>query len=548
MVQHMDKIEQRFSQHLKDETHLEYPDFDAMWRRLEPTLPEVDEKLQAVDWYAPKRRNIRKVAFISLIGAVLLATPVVAAISGKWDNLLTFRSGIQSALVQGLGQSIEKSVTHENVTFTINTAIVDDNRTVLLYSLEAKDLVDMEVRFTSMQLKDSKGQIIEGQQSLLWDKDSQTWRGYFETEWTPDHLEEDVQFSAKNLKAFARVEHPLEFNPFESGIQVYPIGKDGVEQLTIQPFEQGEKMMLFSSVKFNDNEAKTWAFPRLAAFQGDQLIKEAGNGAFGTPGEHGEYTGQQFYKRSDLEGKTFSLHYTREEKRIEQEWAYDLHLDKRQMLSGTVKRKLNIPLENSQAKMVLEEMTVTPTQIRIKAKHDKYQRFPFVDYTLIVDGIALKGGIWWSQDDPNEDTFRFELPQSVRVNENLPITFVAKHEIIEHKGSNEPIRISNISEEKKTITTDVGGYSVTWTYYKQDGNLYVQSESADPTFGGINQTYTFNGKKRLVGKPVSVNFSGDGNNQAIDVYENYERNEADLYIFYYKTENPNREMRVELNP
>lgn len=45
------------------------------------------------------------------------------------------------------------------------------------------------------------------------------------------------------------------------------------------------------------------------------MVKEAGHGTFGTPGDH---------------------------------------LDKKQMLDGTVKRKLNIPVEHPQGKMVLE--------------------------------------------------------------------------------------------------------------------------------------------------------------------------------------------------
>lgn len=59
------------------------------------------------------------------------------------------------------------------------------------------------------------------------------------------------------------------------------------------------------------------------------------------------------------------------------------------------------------------------------------------------------------------------------MNEKQSLNFVAKYEIIEHKGDKEPIRIRNISEEKQKMTTDVGGYSVTWTYYKQNGDLYV---------------------------------------------------------------------------
>lgn len=109
-----------------------------------------------------------------------------------------------------------------------------------------------------------------------------------------------------------------------------------------------------------------------------------------------------------------------------------------------------------------------------------------------------------------------------------------------------PIRLTNISEKKQTITTQVGGYPVLWTYYRQDNNLFVQSESADPSFGGVNQTYMGKGEQRLTGKQVTVNFSGDGNNKAIDMYANYEEKEAQLNIFWYYTEKPDKSLRTEL--
>jgi hypothetical protein len=115
-------------------------------------------------------------------------------------------------------------------------------------------------------------------------------------------------------------------------------------------------------------------------------VKEAGSGAFGKPGENGEYTGEQFFRTSDLQQDSvkYKLLYTREEQRIDHDWTYDLRLDKKQMLSGTVKRELNIPVEHLGEQIVLKQMIVTPTQIRIKASHEKHKRFPFIDYALEV--------------------------------------------------------------------------------------------------------------------------------------------------------------------
>lgn len=93
-----------------------------------------------------------------------------------------------------------------------------------------------------------------------------------------------------------------------------------------------------------------------------------------------------------------------------------------------------------------------------------------------------------------------------------------------------------------------GGYPVKWTYYKLGKDLYVETESEDSRFGGVNQTYTGTGKERILGKPLTVNFSGDGNNKAVDVYRDFKDNEASIYMFYYTTDEPDKETRVQLQP
>ncbi|MNC60282.1 hypothetical protein D3C75_1101510 [compost metagenome] len=82
-----------------------------------------------------------------------------------------------------------------------------------------------------------------------------------------------------------------------------------------------------------------------------------------------------------------------------------------------------------------------------------------------------------------------------------------------------------------------------------EGNdLYVETESEDARFGGVNQTHINLGKDRIIGRPVTINFTGDGNNRAIDVYKDFQGTEATIYMFYYTTDEPERETRVQLQP
>jgi hypothetical protein len=546
----MDKVEQTFTRFLNDEVQLDYPDFDTMWERVEAKLPEPNTKLKSILVAAPKWKWMqhKKVAVISSLALILAAAPVFAAVSYKLDGLLNFRSGIQTALQDGLGQSIEQSVTNDGVKLTLKTAIVDDNRTVLIYSISSEIEAADYLKFSTMELKDSNGKVIEGRQSQIWDKASKTWNGYFEADWSPEGLMTDVQFTAKNLQSFSGVKRDIVFNPSSDKTKIFAINQDGIDEIKVQPFVQGDQIMLTAAVTYTQPEAKEWAYPSLGVYKNNVLVKGTGTSVFGTPGEQGEFINKQFFKLSDLKQDDiqYKLLYTREEQRIDKEWSYNLHLDKTKMLSGTVKRTMNIPLEASGGRLILEQMIITPTQIRIKTRHAEEERLPYVNYALDVNGTVLNGGENRERDNQSVTTYSFEIPSGLHVTDQTPIAFIAKYESIKHQDAKAPIQLKDISEEEKTLTTNVGGYSVKWTYYKRDGNLYVQSECDDPSFGGINQTYIGKGSDRKIAQLVTSNFSGDGNNKAIDVYKNYAGSEADINIFYYSIENPDKEVRVVL--
>lgn len=546
----MDKAKQVFSRYLNDKQEMVYPDFERMWDNIEPSLPAPNVKLQAVDWHAPKRSRYRKVATLAILAAILAATPVYAAISINWEQFFSHRIGIGSAVQMGLGQVMDESVTQEGIKLTINKAIVDDNRTVILYSLSSAVDSVKDLYFSKMTMKDSQGKLIEGNHYQRWDEATQSMSGYFETEWTPSQQDAEVQFVAQKLQAFEPVEREIDFNPAEGQVGEYTIRQDGIENLKLQAFEQGEKMLFKSAITFQNEEAKAVAYPHIAVFKNGVLLKEASISAFGAPGEHGEYTGQQFYNAEELksEGIVYKLSYTKESRKFDNEWAYNLHLDKKQMLSGTIKREMNVPMMESGVAMLLKEMVITPTQIRIIAKHERYATFPYIHYAIDMNGTKLEGGSQYNEDDPTETIFRFERPISMEIKEDTIINFIASHLVEEHKDARDPIKLTNISEKKQTMTTRVGNYSVVWTYYKQGNDLYVQSECTDPSFGGVNQTYMGKGAQRLVGKQVTANFSGDGNNKAIDMYANYEGTEAELGIFWYYTEKPYQIKMVQVFP
>lgn len=97
----MDKMGKQISEWQTTPEPVTYPDFEAMWNRIEQ-----DKTEHALQSRAPRKRRV--VVMLSAAIIALAATPVLAAVSNYWD--LSFRSGVERALTKGYGQTIEQSV------------------------------------------------------------------------------------------------------------------------------------------------------------------------------------------------------------------------------------------------------------------------------------------------------------------------------------------------------------------------------------------------------------------------------------------------------
>lgn len=129
--------------------NMKYPDFEQMWNGIQQDeLKMVGEPIELL----PRKR--KRFVLVAGLAVALMATPVYAALNYDWSTILSYRAGIQSALDQGLGQTIEKSVTKDGFTLTVHTAFIDDNRTFLLYSLKPEASWDgMNVSFDQSGFK-----------------------------------------------------------------------------------------------------------------------------------------------------------------------------------------------------------------------------------------------------------------------------------------------------------------------------------------------------------------------------------------------------------
>ncbi|CAH1196505.1 hypothetical protein PAECIP111892_02252 [Paenibacillus auburnensis] len=551
----MKKLENMLKHQLNEEIAVNYPDFDSMWGRVEQATNTVPLKTDAAGGAGSYRvKNWRRVMVAASLSALLAAAPVYAAIQYDWGNLLRDREGVQAALDQNLGQQLGQSISRDGVTLTLRTAIVDENRTVILYSLDVGKRADQEFwNVKGLSLKDEKGNSSEGEYSYQqWDEKNQRYNGYFESDWTSKSEEAKVTLTAAAVQSFTQTEQELSLDSGSSALQTFQIGQEGMQSLEVQPFTQSDgKLLLSSAVIYDNPQAKEWTYPQIVAYKGGKLVNSI-PGTFGAPGDNGEYTMKQYFKTAEVpEGQTaYKLQYTKLEQNITGPWSFDLQLSKQQMESGTIKTALNLPLEPGDTVNTIESMVVTPTQIRVsvKVKNKNYSQIPYHKVELEVGGKTLEGLYYSTRNDPSLSTFSFERPGDLVIGKQTPVTFVGRYKVTLHGDDKTPLQLTNISADKQTLIRDTGGYPVKWTYYMQGSDLFVETQSDDARFGGVNQTHINLGKDRILGKPVTTNFTGDGNNKAIDVYKNFKGTEASIYMFFYTTDEPEKETRVQLQP
>lgn len=547
----MESIELDVRNHMKRTEPVRYPDFDQMLSSIERNeLRVVDET------HARLQRRKTSVAIIAGVSVAVLATPVYAAIQYDWSSVLSGKPGIEAALEAGYGQQVEQSVTAHGVTLTVHTAFTDENRTVLLYTVKPGEATQgQEIRYDRIVLKDSSGTPIEGHYVQMWNAEQGVYQGYFETNGVMNEEQSNLQFSVTNVRYLEDLEQDVHWNPNDADTQQFSIQKDGIQTVKVQSFASSPgQILLNSSVTFTDAAVQEQTWARIAAYdsRGNQ-IRETESPAYGTGGATGEYTSQQIFSEQLLKkkGNRFALVYTHERERTDGTWNVNLSLSRKQMESGSFKRSLDIPLRTLPEVASIRELVVTPTQIRLVLNHQGGPfRMPYQTLQLDVGGQVFEGKVGLEESDSHADktVLRFEPADSITVDigslENAPMTLIAKDRVDVHKGSNVPVRLTDISVQPQTIQTSYEGYPVKWTYYTKDHNLYVESESQDASFGEINQTYFMDGKELMYLIPQY--YAGSGSKHT-DMYKNFSGTDLELYVWNYTTKNEDDELRVKLN-
>ncbi|MFU1797415.1 DUF4179 domain-containing protein [Paenibacillus azoreducens] len=542
-----------------------YPDFDAMWLRIEADR-EQEQAPIAVE--RTKRTGFlhgRRLAFLSSIAFVIIATPVLASMSGRWD--FTSRPGLEAALHQGFGQTLNKSVTENGVTFTVDSAMSDDNGTTLLYSFDPKDKQARKWGFSEVELRGADGEKIaqveggramkmnwdKGYYSHTWDSENKQYNGFFETPWTFSSLKTDVQFIVRGLQEYRDKRVPLNLDLSRNGIHTFPIKKDGIDALNIEVVDQGaEGVLIKSSLRYMNKQAVDIASPRIQVMKDGKLMKSESLVRV-WPDADGVYESRDDYRWKDInqKGITFELDYLVEGQKIDGEWNVGtLNLNKEKALNASATRELNIPFETSFGTSTIRKLIIRPTGIRIEVETPNAYDDPIYKNTFLsINGRKLKG--YMGLGDGNKlkpytktKTFLFDVPPDLRITPDTPMELMLQNEYESKSDYAQPVMLKNISGEKQTVITDIEGYPVKWTYYKANGKLYVETDSMDEQFVGVDQTYYEQEGEQILSSIIY--FNGSTPTNKLNVFSNFEGTELELYIKIYHVWHPDRNLTLKL--
>ncbi len=523
------------------------PDFDAMWTKIESKVQSERMKGSAP---APARRRVRAAAIGLVAAGSLLAMPAFARMPLAWDELWQ-RFGVETAVKGGFGEAIDRTVTSGGVPFTLRGVVADESQTALLFELGVKP-GDRVAAFGEATLIGEDGSETPLHTYFSFD-DTEKLSGKLTADRGLGKPSERLRVSAKDVTFYRLAERPvgalsegktiaLQSGPFrEAKITKYAYDAEA-ELLTIR-----------YEIEATEADALDLA-PRFELVMEGKRVP--GLNAAVLPSERPNLlVAETSYHTAEAvpAGAEWRFNYLAADERIEGDWT--IAFDAAAVQAEAVyRKKLDVAADND-SDMTLRSLTVTPLNIRIALKD-----FPsnsvfatgepevrYRDIALSVDGRIVEGGLWHTDEEGYH--LRFETPDWRSDWSNVPMELVMRDASLYRLADAEHLlTLASPSAEPQTIETELNGYPVTYTYYVEGDRLMLESDSPDDRFGGVNQSYIVDGRKKVwskfeAGPPVRVD------NRRKEWFERKDLPDGELLLNpgTYLTLEPERVERVWLN-
>lgn len=544
-----DTVERRLKE-LVQEERLKEPDYGDMWERI------ARKRLAAPGPAGGKRRSGKK---LGLIGAAVLVMLTIAIPAGaSWQRVQLwnpFGSGGEKA-DPGLGQTIEARLALGGTEISLHQAVADDERVVLSYSIKPDSAAvenPASATFSQLRMTDDQGREWPVRYSNRWDAQAQEMRGTIQTDLPLPKRVRQLNIQMNDIRWLNTKYIPVPIDVRTSGTQVYDLSEERLGEIRIDSVQLDEQTLTVVYRLPSADADQDDLNPVLTVTDGERELAAA-RSVIGPPdGKEGTPRVQSFRLDGTDPGQLrFQLAYPREQSVSEGEWSFTVAVEPSELWQSSYVQNVSGEVLHAYTTLFeLKNVKISPLQIRVAAdkKNMPDEAEEWVSYDkveLLVGDRTIEGGVF---DDGSHKTYFGFTPNESFIWAGEPVTMVLREARIEKKAAaSEIVSLPNISERPQTLATELAGYPIRLTYYTSGNDLIIESESPNPNFGGIVQTYIEPRGKRIYSKDRQPGYGlpGSVGNKRAAVFSGFAGDSVQLHLFLYTILDPDRKVEIPL--
>ncbi|MDP5274797.1 DUF4179 domain-containing protein [Chengkuizengella axinellae] len=510
---------------------------------------QINNKKKNVHIFKLKKRKRSSIILVSSICLLIVAaSPTIASMAisiTDWMKNINSNAVIR-AFEDGIGQEIAQSDEYNGTNFTVLNAFVDDNQTVINFSFDINSGLDYdEALFSKFNVN-----LMNGREYAYYDDESRKLVGSYVSEEGIKSSLQNVDISVEDIFLYQNKRDPFELNWDEVEFKDMSESLEGVEKLEIQSVRiEGEELLIQYETKYLDEE-NTFEPPMLEMIHEGTLLKRTS--VVGKELEKGSVPITLTYNLNGVSVQELDVFVTYSERvaKVDGSWKVSFDLDKTKADQATIVKELDDNIIYWTDKLHLEQLTITPTLISIKGKKNQIKNgIEIVGYdeiSLRIGDQTYEGGYFPSNKSKFEFQFRIDQPLPPIIEDiSLKLNDASVQTILYPDSPS--LVLTNISNEKQTVTSNVADYPVEFTYHMIDGDVIIESSSSNLTYQGLQTYYIDQKDKRQFARKEDIGLFNKQINTVKETYFDYQDSSMELFIYSYSKLDKDRVEVMNLN-
>lgn len=470
------------------------PDFDTMWHAIQMKKEHSNVKNAAVSERGLVRSRKRLVSVALVAASIIVATPVVAAgVSMGWQELFS-KLGIHTVMNTELGNRLDIKAASGDISLGLHGVVTDDQKMDILFTMDVPSLPDYDaVEFGHQAMINAQGKAIPVQALIRKDSETNRLIGLLETENTLGDRQEQFKLSLKNMLfyKYKATELPVSPASFKENDRIDSSTRFGTLQI-VSVQRENDSITIRYKVPSSQPKADSKLNPSLLLKMGDREITPSYSATLPTENLDVLFN-QDTFRVSDDELKSAKLYFSHLDvaQTIEGTWDASFEADGTKASQAIYRKQLDSASVANDSDMDLRELVVTPLEIRLMYNNKFETKSPdleSVDYAkkqIVLNGKTIDGGVWST--NKSGWYLRFRLREWYKDWSQASMKLLLSDAVIT-KRSKAWLPLEAPLASKQIIQTELDGFKVAFTYYKQGEDLIVESQCDDPNFLGVAQT------------------------------------------------------------